>query len=296
MSGAAGTVFDIQRCSYADGPGIRSTIFMKGCNLHCLWCHNPEGIHLETQYVRYPDRCSRCGRCVKICENHAISGDGSVDSQKCRLCGRCADYCPNGAIKIYGRKMTPPEILELLKKDTVYFNTSGGGVTFSGGECMLQPEFLLETAKLCSSEVISVAIDTAGNVPWKYFEAVEPFTDWFLYDIKAVDETMHKKLTGVSNRLILVNFERLLSVCPKKVIVRIPVIPGANDDSENSEIVKIAEYLNGLPSPREVELLPYHSLGELKREAVGEPPFKTQAPSKEHMAMLKRYFKTDCII
>ena len=290
MKETSGVIFDIQRCSYVDGPGIRTTVFLKGCGLRCVWCHNPEGIRPEPQYVRYQTRCERCGKCARICPNHAIGADGSVDLEKCALCGICADHCPNGAIKIYGRSAVPSEIFGLLKKDERYFRSSGGGVTFSGGECMLQPEFLLETAKLCKTEGISVAIDTAGNVPWERFEAIEPYSDWFLFDVKAIDETLHKKLTGVSNALILANLERLLALCPRKVIVRIPVIPGCNDDEDGGEIARIAGYLSTLPKPYAVEPLPYHSLGELKREAVGEAAFKTAVPTKEHMEKLKRLF------
>ena len=285
-----GIIFDIQRNSYVDGPGLRTTVFMKGCNLNCKWCHNPEGLNAESQYVHYEKLCTGCRLCQRICLQQALNEIGRPDNKKCILCGKCALYCPNAAIRLYGRTITPEELMDVFVRDKAYFESSGGGVTFSGGECLLQAAFVAQTAKMCANENISVAIDTAGNVPFESVEMLLPYAQWFLYDIKAEDSDIHKRLTGVGNKRILENLRRLLDIAPEKVILRIPVIPGCNDTPQNSQIPKIAALLSRMPKPYELELLPYHRLGESKRAALGEEFFSTDVPDKTHMEALKQLF------
>ena len=287
-----GTIFDIQRNSYVDGPGLRTTVFLKGCNLRCKWCHNPEGLRAEAQYVHYPALCTRCGTCSVVCSRGAIETVGRPDADKCVLCGKCATYCPNGAIRVYGKRVTAGETAALLARDKGFYETSGGGATFSGGECMLQIDFLEAAASLCRDAGVSVAVDTAGNVPFDRFERLLPLADWFLYDLKAFDGDIHKALTGADNALILDNLRRLLTLAPEKVILRVPVIPGANDGPETgNQIEKLAGFVRTLPRPAKIELLPYHRLGESKREALGVDAFAAEIPSAEHMAALNRLFE-----
>ena len=168
-------IFDIKRSSTVDGPGVRTAVFLKGCNLDCFWCHNPESKRAEGERAFFEAKCIGCGSCEKVCENGRTS---------CTVCGKCVDVCPTGAVKIYGKSYTPDEIFEIILRDASYFELTGGGVTFSGGECMLYPDFVVEIAKRCFAHGISVAIDTAGCVPFSSFEKVLPFADIFLYDIK----------------------------------------------------------------------------------------------------------------
>ena len=214
-------IFDIQRNSFVDGPGIRTTVFFKGCNLRCKWCHNPESQSFEKQMMFYKDKCTGCGKCREVCPNHL---------KKCDFCGKCELYCPADARKVCGREYTPAEVFAEVIKDKAFYDNSGGGVTFSGGECMLQLDFLCEILEKCKSAGIHTAVDTAGNVPWKSFEKILPFTDLFLYDIKAFGAELHRKGTGVSNELILENLKNLSGRAD--IIVRIPVIGGYNDNDE----------------------------------------------------------------
>ena len=269
-------IFDIQRGSFVDGPGIRTTVFFKGCNLSCKWCHNPESQSNKKQLMFYKDKCTNCGKCKTVCH---------FNLEKCDFCGKCTLYCPNDAKEICGKVYTVEEVLcEILKDKTYYGET--GGVTFSGGECMLQIDFLVEILKQCKQNGIHTAVDTAGNVPWEYFERVLPYTDLFLYDIKAYTEKLHKEGTGVSNRLILENLKKI-SKTNIKVIIRIPVITEFNGNA--LEMQKIAEYLSTL-NIYNVELLPYHAMGEHKYEALGLRTQSFDVPSDEKMAKLRACF------
>ena len=245
-------VFDIKRSSTSDGPGIRTVVFFKGCNLDCYWCHNPEGKSAERERAFFEEKCIMCGACRKICEN---------DARSCTGCGKCSECCPQQAIKIYGKDFTINDIFDIIERDKAYFDATGGGVTFSGGECMLYPNFVSEIAKKCKACGISVAIDTAGAVPFSSFERVLPYTDVFLYDIKCISPELHKKGTGKDNGLILENLDLLLEA-GKRVIIRVPVIPEFND----SELEKIKCFCDakGLT----YELLPYHTFGESKKAAL----------------------------
>ena len=262
-------IFDIQRNSFVDGPGIRTTVFFKGCNLRCKWCHNPESQSFENQMMFYKDKCTGCGKCHEVCPNHL---------KKCDFCGKCELYCPAEARKICGREYTSDEVLAEVIKDKAFYDNSGGGVTFSGGECMLQLDFLCEILEKCKSAGIHTAVDTAGNVPWKSFEKILPFTDLFLYDIKAFGAELHRKGTSVSNELILENLKNLSGRAD--IIVRIPVIGGYNDNDE--EIRQIADFLKQIKIIK-AELLPYHAMGEHKYTALGRNTESFNVPNKNFM-------------
>ena len=268
------TIFDIQRNSYVDGPGIRTTVFFKGCNLRCQWCHNPESWQMEPQMLFYKKRCTSCGKCISVCPEHGAS---------CILCGRCTLLCSRDAREICGRTYSVEEVFRELVKDLQYYKTSGGGVTFSGGECMLQTEFLSELLRICKENGIHTAVDTAGNVPWESFQTILPWTDLFLYDVKCLTEEKHIAGTGVSNRLILDNLQKLSAEFTGDICIRIPVIPGFNETKE--EMQKIAVFLQGIRH-NVVELLPYHRLGEHKYEALGMKAFEYPIPTEE---MLQKY-------
>ena len=248
-------IFDIQRGSFVDGDGIRTTVFFKGCNLRCKWCHNPEGLRPNIEMLVYKDRCKSCQKCTEICQN------GGKD---CTLCSKCVYVCPNNAREIVGKKITESELLLEILKDKAYYDTSGGGVTFSGGECMLQIDFLEEILKLCKQNEINTAVDTAGNVPYEYFERILPYTDTFLYDVKCISEDLHKEFTGASNKLILENLEKLINH-GARVNVRVPLIGGFND---GKELEKIKSYLSKL-NLKSIEYLEYHEMAENKYDALG---------------------------
>ena len=245
-------VFDIKRASTVDGPGIRTTVFLKGCNLNCFWCHNPEGKSPEAQIAFFAEKCIDCWSCKKHCSN----------PDECISCGNCAENCPTQARKLFGKEYSTEELLSVIEADKAYYNAPGGGVTFSGGECMLYPEFLCQMAKECKERDISVAIDTAGNVPFSSFEMVLPYTDLFLYDIKSIDSELHRKGTDIGNELILENLNRLIQK-GANILVRIPEIPEFN---QGEEIERIKAYCKekGL----DFEVLKYHSFGISKLQAL----------------------------
>lgn len=270
-------LFDIQRGSYVDGPGIRTTVFFKGCNLDCKWCHNPESKSADRQMLFYSDKCTGCGKCVSVCPNKG---------KKCELCGKCALFCPRDARKLCGREYGIEEVMRELLRDKCFYENSGGGVTFSGGECMLQIDFLSEILRECKTEGIHTAVDTAGNVPFSYFERILPFTDLFLYDIKAFSAEKHKEGTGADNARILENAKRLSG--KSKILFRVPVIGGFND--EETEMQRIADFVKKIPHEK-VELLPYHTLGEHKYRALGKKAESFSVPSPERMNAFRAMFE-----
>lgn len=273
------TIFNIERNSFVDGPGIRTVVFFKGCNLKCKWCHNPESWSKKPQMLFYKDKCTGCGACKSVCPNRL---------QACTLCGKCTRFCPNEARQICGKKYTVDEVLAEVKKDKIFYETSGGGVTFSGGECMLQTVFLTELLQKCKENGISTAVDTAGCVPWESFEKILPYTDLFLYDIKCMTTELHKEWTGQDNRLILQNLAKLLRFCPEKVHIRIPLLKDVNDTDK--EVEQILAFFNCYGKPQEVKLLPYHRLGQSKYAAVNVPFVEYASPDKERMvALVKKY-------
>jgi len=285
-------IFDIQRFSWVDGPGIRTVIFFKGCNLDCFWCHNPESRSFDRDLLFYADRCIQCGNCAHICPNdcHTFPEQGRhiMERERCTMCGRCASACNAEALEIVGRGVGIDEVMEEVLKDMEFYKMSGGGVTLSGGEPLLQPESCFELLKYCKEKGISTAVDTAGNVKWSSFECIVPVTDYILYDIKTLDETLHKKVCGVSNRVILRNLLSLKN-SDVRVIVKIPVVPGINDTKE--AIIKIVELVSEFDNLEKVELLPFHKLGRPKYKALGLEyrAEKIPAPAHQKICSLKEY-------
>lgn len=264
-----GVIFQIQRFSLDDGPGIRTTVFLKGCNLRCAWCHNPESIHSEKELSFQKRLCIRCGACVAACPHGAQICDERgrfLNWTACTNCLQCVAACPTGALSIFGQEMSASQVLETLLRDQPFYAKSGGGVTFSGGEPLLQVEFVLEMLKLCKANNLNTAVDTAGNVPLKNMLSVLPYTDLFLFDIKAYDPILHWRNTGIKNARILSNL-RQLNKHQARIWVRLPYIPGVNDGQD--EIKNIAVFLKGIECVEKVELLPYHAYGEGKRELIG---------------------------
>ena len=278
MTDLTATIFDIQRSSYVDGPGIRTTVFFKGCNLRCAWCHNPESQSPKAQMMLYANKCTGCGKCRQVCPK---------GSEHCDLCGTCALYCPHNAREICGKTYTVEQVWNEIKKDRLFYDASGGGVTFSGGECMLQLDFLTEILKVCRQNGVHTAVDTAGHLPYASFERILPYTDLLLYDVKCMDPSLHRQMVGVENGQILENLRRLLQT-GKPLWVRVPVIPTVNDTTE--EMQRIKAFLDSCGTPAKVELLPYHAMGEHKYAAIGRTatPFKT--PDEEKMESLKAIF------
>lgn len=339
-SRVTGTIFDIKKFSIHDGPGIRTTVFFKGCPLRCVWCHNPEGQSMSAEIMFFTDRCSVCGRCVSVCPNQAIilknadreiarvypdpstilkdgsdghggspgmnsvylnraialeAGSAQMETvhhgqamplkdtsrdlnrahgihtlrEKCTACGECVKACPRGAREIAGRVITSDELIDEIMKDVVFYDSSGGGVTFSGGEPLLQPDFLLASLKECKEREIHTAVDTCGFTKWETLSAILPYADLILYDLKCMDADMHFELTGRRNEVILENLMRL-SGTHGNVTLRFPLIAGMNDSEEN--IVSMGEFLSSLKwegnSPR-IDVLPYHNTGVGKYERLG---------------------------
>lgn len=287
-----GWIWDIKKYALHDGPGIRTTIFLKGCPLHCLWCCNPESQDFSPQVFWDMENCLHCGLCVEICPNQAVAfdehGSRTVDPDRCEVCGLCAEKCPGDAAAMAGRRVTVEEVLEEVGRDALYHSRSGGGLTLSGGEPLAQPEFahqLLRSYKT-SEYGLHTTVDTSGSVPWSTFERIVDYVDLFLYDVKHMDSEEHLRFTGVSNKPILHNLERLADTA-KEVVVRVPLIPGYNDDEDN--IRRTAEFAHNLPSMSRLDLLPYHRLGEPKyrRFAVAYPLQDAKTQSKEMVERLK---------
>ncbi len=275
-----GLIFDIKRFALHDGPGIRTTVFMKGCPLACRWCHNPEGIALSREFMLRPGRCARCYECIGVCPLGALSkgaaGDIVVDRSKCDFCGLCVDACLSEALEIVGRDISVAELLVEVEKDRVFYDQSGGGVTFSGGEPLLQPEFLAEALTALRARGLKTAVDTSGFAPAAVVERIAALTDLILYDLKGMDGAKHLETTGVKNALILENLRRLAGG-PTPVWIRIPLIPGVNDD--DAAVGRAAEFLASLGSIRRVHFLPYHRGGNSKGGRIGrETPGSTYAP------------------
>ena len=260
-----GRICNIQPFSVHDGPGLRTVFFMKGCNLRCFWCHNPESQESRPTLARYPHKCIGCGACAKVCPT-SQGGRTALHTEACILCGRCAEECFAEAIELIGKDITADEAFDIIKKDKSLFERSGGGVTFSGGEPLLQPEFLSEVMQKCNAEGIHTAIESAVCVPWESIEKILPYCDHFICDLKHADTEMHKSGTGVGNERIIENLSRLAKT-GKLFEVRTPIIPGFNDSAE--DVKAINEIIKGFAGNITHTLLPFHSICASKYESQG---------------------------
>jgi len=265
-------VFDIKRYAINDGPGIRIVVFLKGCNLNCAWCHNPESISREKERMYAPARCIKCETCVLACPNKAIAltpEEIVTDAELCTMCGKCAEVCPTKAIEISGRPMSVTEIMSEIEKERVFFDQSGGGVTFSGGEPLLQARFLIELLDECGHRGIHRAVDTAGLANTEIVLEVARRTDLFLYDLKMMNSDKHREWVGIPNEKILENL-KVLAETGAKIIIRVPLIGGVNDDAENLEATaRFVAQLSG--EKKDVTLLPYHKIAQTKYQKLGRP-------------------------
>lgn len=284
------TVFEIKRFAVHDGDGIRTTVFLKGCPLKCVWCHNPEGISGKPQLAYYAHKCIGCGACATVCPTgaHRFTDAGHIfDHTKCTACGNCVENCFSDALILYGKEMTVEQLLPVLLEDREFFENSGGGVTISGGECLVQADFCAELLKALKKEGIHTAVDTCGFVSRDALDQVIPYTDTFLYDLKAYDEDVHIRCTGHSNTRILENLQYLHSV-GKKAEIRIPFVPGWNDN----QMEKIAAFIKPLSNITGVRVLPYHNYAGSKYHALNmRCELPENLPAQEALTQAREVFQ-----
>lgn len=288
-------IVDIQRCSLHDGPGIRTTIFLKGCPLRCAWCHNPEAQNFKQQLSFNSSKCINCFTCVEVCEAKAHSikdNKHEVDFSKCNLCRKCADGCPLKALSIVGKLMSTEEIINIVRKDKHFYDNSGGGVTISGGEALANIDSVLSILKECKNLNIHTCIETSGYTSTESISKVIDYIDLFLYDYKLSKEEEHVKYTGVSNKLILNNLEYIYSK-GKSIILRCPIIPDVNDNIDHFSAIKdiAMQFKNIL----KVELLPYHDFGVAKSNNIGSYQERYSKPSEQEKQQWIQYYKENNI-
>lgn len=286
-----GIIFNLMRFALNDGPGIRTTVFLKGCPLACAWCHNPESQSALPELMFAEERCIACGDCVHTCRHGALewTGKPTRDPRKCASCGECCQVCATEARRWVGKKVGAQELLSQVTRDRILYDESGGGVTFSGGEPLSQPEFLGAALALCRSEGIHTVVDTCGYADPKTFQQVRNLADMILFDLKLMDSDRHREFTGAKNELILANLRSAMLIT-KPLVVRIPIIPGVNDDDHN--ISSSIDFLHSV-GVRRIDLLPYHRTGREKYQRLGfAAPFEAIPPSDAQMQELRNRFHT----
>lgn len=289
----SGLIFDIRKFSIHDGPGIRTTVFFKGCPLSCWWCHNPESQSPNPELIEHPSRCLHCGECAAVCPNHVIQlGDDFpiTDRELCQLCGECLTACTTDARQIAGKQMTVGEVITVIERDLPFYEISAGGVTFSGGEPLNQSAFLEKLLITCKQLELHTTLDTCGYAPWIVIDKIRPHVDLFLYDLKLVDDHLHQQYTGVSNQQILENLEKLAQA-GEKIQLRVPMIPGISDTPKN--LKQIGDLAAGLPGIEQIDLLPYHAIATSKYQRLHQdyklPELDTPAAAEtEQQAELLR--------
>ena len=288
---AKGIIFNVQHYSIHDGPGIRTTVFMKGCPLRCAWCQNPESQKLQPELFFNAEACTGCGKCVQVCPVKAIEimeGKSKTNRNLCRGVGKCAEVCPNEARTLMGRVVTAGEVFKEVNGDSIFYQRSGGGVTLSGGDPVAQPEFSIGILKLCKDAGIHTAIETSGCVKWEILSRILDYVDLVLYDFKEMESAKHKIHTGVTNTMILDNVRKIYHERQIPLLARVPVVPGFNDSVDN--ISATARFVaNELGKDVKVHLLPYHRLGETKYErleCVSSAAY-IKPPTDEYMEKLK---------
>ncbi|MBN1255499.1 MAG: glycyl-radical enzyme activating protein [Deltaproteobacteria bacterium] len=300
MTGGAdtkGVIFNIQHYSIHDGPGIRTTVFLKGCPLRCFWCQNPESQTLEPVIFLNTERCTGCGRCVDVCPERAIQiieGKSQTDRNLCKGTGKCAEVCPNEARSLMGRTVTAREVFDDINQDAIFYHNSGGGITLSGGDPVAQPDFSISILKLCRDAGIHTAIETCGFARWGILQRILTYVDLVLYDFKHMDSAKHEEYAGVPNDIILENAKKIYHELRLPLLARVPVISGYNDSSEN--LKKTAAFIaNDLGTDIKVHLLPYHRLGETKYERMEEPEkaVSIQPPDDSKMEEIKKIFESN---
>jgi pyruvate formate lyase activating enzyme len=288
----SGCIFNMQRFSVHDGPGIRTTVFLKGCPLSCVWCHNPEGIAPARQLLLVETRCVRCSACVQACPRTPPNGQAVLGTTNpaCDLCGSCVEACGAGAREVAGRDMSVTDVMAVVRRDRMFYEESAGGVTFSGGEPLLQTPFLLELLQACRDEGCHAVVDTCGWCRVEDLLAAATLTDLFLFDLKTMDDALHRQFTGVSNALILKNLQALAAV-HAPIWLRLPIIAGVNDGER--DLARAAQFAATMPSVRQVNLLPYHRAGVAKARRVGFTPGASAlaAPTPESLEQAASYFR-----
>lgn len=299
MKNTTGTIFDIQHYSIHDGPGIRTNVFVKGCPLHCRWCQNPESQKAHPELIVHHDKCIGCANCTAACPTHAITvtnEKAKTNRSLCTHCGACLSVCPPSAREITGETKSAWEIFLEVNKDRLFYESSGGGVTMTGGEILTQPNFTTAVLTLCKENGLHTAIETCGFGAWEKLSPILDVTDIVLYDVKHMEPERHKWGTSVSNDLILENLVLLSQEKKIPLIVRTPIIPSFNDSVENME--SMARFIKKeLPTCLEVNLLPYHPLGVSKKEQLEDEDNECfERPTAEKMAELKSVLETHCIL